>query len=97
MGGGTIRGTISAALSVSPYRARKASMIAAALTGAVAGAEVRFGLFGNTARVPRAFAMSVPSAVTVRLPERAAVKVCYDLSGEAFTSGFALPRKVLYG
>ena len=40
--------------------------------------------------------MCVPLVVTVRLPERAAVKVCYDLSGEAFTSGFALPRQVLY-
>ena len=72
-------------------------MIAAALTGAVAGVKGQCGLFGSAARVPRAFAMSVPSAVPVRLPERAAVKVCYDLSGEAFTSGFALQRKVLYG
>ena len=67
--GGTIRGTISAALSGSPYRARKASMIAAARIGAVAGVKGQCGLFGSAARVPRAFAMSVPSAVTVRLPK----------------------------
>ena len=72
-------------------------MIAAARIGAVAGVKGQCELFGSAARVPRAFAMSVPSAVPVRLPERAAVKVCYDLSSESFKAGFALPRKVLYG
>ena len=72
-------------------------MIAAARIGAVAGVKGQCGLFGSAARAPKAFATCAPSAVPVRLPERAAVKVCYDLSGEAFTSGFALPRKVLYG
>ena len=64
---------------------------------AVAGVKGQCGLFGSAARAPKAFATCAPSAVPVRLPERAAVKVCYDLSGEAFTPGFALPRKVLYG
>ena len=70
--GATARDTISAALSGSPYRARKASMIAAARIGAVAGVKGQCGLFGSAARVPRAFAMSVPLVVTALLPKRAA-------------------------
>ena len=50
----------------------------------VAGSKLSIGYSQLTRLAPLVvptFAMCAPLVVTVRLPKRAAVKVCYDLSG----------------